>query len=186
MSTTARVVLTKSLVARPTIRRRACRYDRLPPIGDLFLRHQKTLHNSSKKSKPTVVVDKRAALLQQNIHSSVNAPQSSVATTAALHIGEAATTTTSAARTRSVTNIPYPTAHQRKALFVSSAIPMIGFGFMDNFIMIQAGGYIDATLGVKFGLATMTAAAMGQVVSDVRYDHANNEFVCLCVVQPHT
>ena len=37
-----------------------------------------------------------------------------------------------------------------------------------SFIMIQAGGYIDSTLGVKFGLATLTAAAMGQVVSDVR------------------
>lgn len=33
--------------------------------------------------------------------------------------------------------------------------------------MIQAGQYIDSTLGVKFGLATMTAAAAGQVVSDV-------------------
>jgi len=33
--------------------------------------------------------------------------------------------------------------------------------------MIQAGGYIDSTLGVRFGLATLTAAAMGQVVSDV-------------------
>jgi len=38
---------------------------------------------------------------------------------------------------------------------------------MDNFVMIQAGTMIDNTLGVKFGLATMTAAAMGQVVSDV-------------------
>lgn len=33
--------------------------------------------------------------------------------------------------------------------------------------MIQAGGFIDSTLGVRFGLATLTAAAMGQVVSDV-------------------
>lgn len=54
-----------------------------------------------------------------------------------------------------------------KNLFATSALPMVGFGFMDNFIMIQAGGYIDSTLGVKFGLATLTAAAMGQVVSDV-------------------
>jgi hypothetical protein len=38
---------------------------------------------------------------------------------------------------------------------------------MDNFIMIQCGSLIDNTLGVKFGLATLTAAAMGQVVSDV-------------------
>lgn len=32
--------------------------------------------------------------------------------------------------------------------------------------MIQAGSVIDNTLGVKFGLATLTAAALGQVVSD--------------------
>lgn len=33
--------------------------------------------------------------------------------------------------------------------------------------MIQAGDFIDATLGVTFGLATITAAAMGQICSDV-------------------
>jgi hypothetical protein len=33
--------------------------------------------------------------------------------------------------------------------------------------MIQAGQYIDSTIGVSLGLATMTAAAFGQVVSDV-------------------
>jgi hypothetical protein len=49
---------------------------------------------------------------------------------------------------------------------LSSAVPMIGFGFMDNFIMIQAGSYIDNTIGVQLGLATMTAAALGQIVSD--------------------
>ena len=38
---------------------------------------------------------------------------------------------------------------------------MIGFGAMDNFVMIQAGQYIDSTLGVQLGLATMTAAAAG-------------------------
>ena len=59
------------------------------------------------------------------------------------------------------------TYEQIKGVMVSAAIPMIGFGFMDNLIMIQAGSYIDSTLGVKFGLTTLTAAAMGQVVSDV-------------------
>ena len=44
---------------------------------------------------------------------------------------------------------------------------MCAFGFMDNLIMIQAGGYIDATFGAALGLATLAAAAMGQVVSDV-------------------
>ena len=56
---------------------------------------------------------------------------------------------------------------QIRSILVSSSIPMIGFGIMDNVVMIQAGGYIDSTLGIQFGLATLTAAAMGQVVSDV-------------------
>ena len=55
---------------------------------------------------------------------------------------------------------------QIQSIMLSSAVPMIGFGFMDNFIMIQAGSYIDNTIGVQLGLATMTAAALGQIVSD--------------------
>jgi Transmembrane protein 65 len=54
-----------------------------------------------------------------------------------------------------------PARAELRTLFVASAIPMIGFGFMDQFVLIQAGGYIDATLGVSLGLATMTAAAAG-------------------------
>jgi len=46
---------------------------------------------------------------------------------------------------------------------VASAVPMVGFGFMDNTIMIHAGEYLDTTVGVTFGLSTLTAAAMGQV-----------------------
>jgi len=63
--------------------------------------------------------------------------------------------------------VPKPTKSQLKVLFTASAVPMIGFGFMDNIVMIQAGQFIDNTLGVSLGLATMTAAAAGQVVSDV-------------------
>lgn len=44
---------------------------------------------------------------------------------------------------------------------------MIGFGFMDNLVMIHAGELIDETIGVRFGLATLTAAAFGQIASDV-------------------
>jgi hypothetical protein len=64
-------------------------------------------------------------------------------------------------------NTPRPSREALKTLFIASAIPMVGFGFMDNLVMIQAGQYIDSTLGVSLGLATMTAAAAGQVVSDV-------------------
>ncbi|GMI33975.1 hypothetical protein TeGR_g8024 [Tetraparma gracilis] len=54
-----------------------------------------------------------------------------------------------------------------RSLFVVSMIPMIGFGIMDNFIMIQAGDAIDNTFGATLGIATLTAAAFGQVFSDV-------------------
>ena len=43
---------------------------------------------------------------------------------------------------------------------------MVGFGFMDNIIMIQAGDFIDYHFGVTLGLTTLTAAALGNVVSD--------------------
>ena len=43
---------------------------------------------------------------------------------------------------------------------------MVGFGFMDNIIMVQAGDFIDSTFGVKFGLSTLTAAALGNICSD--------------------
>ena len=54
-----------------------------------------------------------------------------------------------------------PSTAALRTLFVASAVPMVGFGAMDNFVMIQAGQYIDSTLGVQLGLATMTAAAAG-------------------------
>lgn len=44
---------------------------------------------------------------------------------------------------------------------------MIGFGFMDNTIMIHAGHFVDATLGVTFGLSTLAAAGIGQIASGI-------------------
>ena len=60
-----------------------------------------------------------------------------------------------------------PTFRQLRDLFFHAAAPMVGFGFMDNTVMILAGDAIDSSIGVRFGLATMTAAALGQVCSDV-------------------
>jgi hypothetical protein len=44
---------------------------------------------------------------------------------------------------------------------------MIGFGFMDNLVMITAGEAIDSTFGVALGISTLTAAGFGQCCSDV-------------------
>ena len=48
-----------------------------------------------------------------------------------------------------------------------SAVPMIGFGFMDNQIMLLMGDQIDSHLGVVLGLSTLAAAGIGQIFSDV-------------------
>ena len=45
-------------------------------------------------------------------------------------------------------------------LALISALPMVGFGFMDNFIMLLAGDFIDASLGFKLGLTTLCAAGL--------------------------
>eukprot|EP00466_Bigelowiella_natans_P007209 jgi/Bigna1/137978/aug1.42_g12686 len=64
-------------------------------------------------------------------------------------------------------SLPAPTVTQMRIHGINCAIPMIGFGFMDNLVMIQAGDIIDNSIGVTFGLTTLTAAAFGQVCSDV-------------------
>jgi hypothetical protein len=43
---------------------------------------------------------------------------------------------------------------------------MMGFGFFDQTIMIQAGNAIDCSLGATFGISTLTAAAIGHTFSD--------------------
>lgn len=59
-----------------------------------------------------------------------------------------------------------PTNTQLWRTFAKAAVPMIGFGFMDQTVMLQAGNVIDCTIGVTFGLSTLTAAAFGQICSD--------------------
>jgi hypothetical protein len=60
-----------------------------------------------------------------------------------------------------------PTWRQLRILALRAAIPMVGFGFMDNLVMIEAGENIDLAFGVTFALLTLTAAGFGQCVSDV-------------------
>uniref|UniRef100_A0A915DYW7 Transmembrane protein 65 n=1 Tax=Ditylenchus dipsaci TaxID=166011 RepID=A0A915DYW7_9BILA len=60
-----------------------------------------------------------------------------------------------------------PTMAQIKQLFIINTIPFIGFGILDNMIMIMAGEYIDQTLGALLGISTMAAAALGNIISDV-------------------
>lgn len=60
-----------------------------------------------------------------------------------------------------------PTPEQLRKLALARGLPFIGFGFLDNFIMILSGDAINATICIAFGFSTMAAAAIGNTISDV-------------------
>ncbi|XP_066121810.1 transmembrane protein 65 isoform X2 [Saccopteryx bilineata] len=62
---------------------------------------------------------------------------------------------------------PPPTPGQLRYVFIHNAIPFVGFGFLDNAIMIVAGTHIEMSIGIIFGISTMAAAALGNLVSDL-------------------
>ncbi|XP_046457239.1 transmembrane protein 65-like [Daphnia pulex] len=78
-----------------------------------------------------------STLLKQTQMSSDNSPPPSLRTSQLFHVG------------------------------IHYSLPFIGFGFLDNFIMIIAGDYIDLTIGSMFGISTMAAAGIGNAISDV-------------------
>lgn len=59
------------------------------------------------------------------------------------------------------------TAGQIRYVLFHNAIPFVGFGFLDNAIMIAAGTQIELSIGVTLGISTMAAAALGNLVSDL-------------------
>ncbi|XP_054257785.1 uncharacterized protein LOC128982799 isoform X1 [Macrosteles quadrilineatus] len=63
--------------------------------------------------------------------------------------------------------VPKPTGPQLVVVAIHNAVPFIGFGFLDNFLMIICGDYIELTLGSIMTLSTMAAAALGNTFSDV-------------------
>jgi len=72
------------------------------------------------------------------------------------------------------------TKEQLRLHFRRVAVPMVGFGFMDQTIMIQAGNAIDCTLGVTLGLSTLSAAAFGQIVSNGTNASIHVKALCVC------
>ena len=63
--------------------------------------------------------------------------------------------------------IPEPAYKDLRLLAFTTSIPFVGFGIMDNAILIIAGDYIDATLGIYLGMSTLCAAAIGNIISDL-------------------
>lgn len=63
--------------------------------------------------------------------------------------------------------IERPSWKDLRKLAIQQSLPFIGFGFLDNLIMIVAGEYIDASIGASLSISTMAAAALGNTLSDV-------------------
>ena len=58
-----------------------------------------------------------------------------------------------------------PTSAQLRALFIQTGTPYIGFGLVDNAMMVMTGEVIDNTLGFVLGLSVLGAAALGNAFS---------------------
>ncbi|XP_034840003.1 uncharacterized protein [Maniola hyperantus] len=64
-------------------------------------------------------------------------------------------------------SVPKPSTKELIHLSLANSVPFIGFGFLDNFIMIIAGDRIESSLSAYITLSTMAAAALGNTFSDV-------------------
>lgn len=60
-----------------------------------------------------------------------------------------------------------PEWRQLASYMAIRGIPMVGFGFLDNAIMLVAGEGVELMLGSALGLSTLGAAAIGNMFSDV-------------------
>ncbi|KAG7370312.1 transmembrane protein [Nitzschia inconspicua] len=99
------------------------------------------------------------------IRQSTRLESTSTSTTRTTSSSSSSSSSAAAASTES-SSVELPTTHQKRLVFAHAAVPMIGFGFIDQTIMIYAGNIIDCTLGVAFGLSTLTAASVGALVSN--------------------
>lgn len=59
-----------------------------------------------------------------------------------------------------------PTRAQLGALFVQHMTPYVGFGLVDNALMVLSGEAIDNTLGLMLGMSCLGAAALGNAFSN--------------------
>lgn len=59
------------------------------------------------------------------------------------------------------------TFNQLFMVCLQNGLPFIGFGFIDNFLMIVAGDMIETYIGIFLPISTMAAAGLGNGFSDV-------------------
>lgn len=60
-----------------------------------------------------------------------------------------------------------PTRQQCIYVAIGACIPFMGFGFVDNGLMVLFGDVIDGTFGCLFGCSMLACAALGNAISNV-------------------
>jgi len=60
-----------------------------------------------------------------------------------------------------------PTQRQLACVALTALVPFIGFGMVDNGLMVVYGDVIDSTLGVKLGFSMLASAALGNAISNI-------------------
>ncbi|RLN53159.1 hypothetical protein BBJ28_00003442 [Nothophytophthora sp. Chile5] len=60
-----------------------------------------------------------------------------------------------------------PTRRQLKLVMIGSAIPFVGFGLVDNLILLVAGDAIETHFHASYAMSMLCAAALGNTVADV-------------------
>lgn len=56
---------------------------------------------------------------------------------------------------------------QLTAIMVTTMVPFIGFGMVDNGLMVIYGDVIDGTLGMYLGFSMLASAALGNAISNI-------------------
>ncbi|ETW05578.1 hypothetical protein H310_03322 [Aphanomyces invadans] len=60
-----------------------------------------------------------------------------------------------------------PTAHQLRLVMLASGIPFIGFGVVDNLIMLLAGDFLETNIRLMLPISLVGAVGLGNCVADV-------------------
>lgn len=82
-------------------------------------------------------------------------------------IGGSRRRSSTTATTKTVEETAPPPYKTLRWVAFTTGLPFVGFGFMDNAILVIAGDAIDTSLGVSLGISTMCAAAIGNIISDL-------------------
>ena len=104
---------------------------------------------------------------QQHLLQTLKRANESCTTATAMSSSTATSSADSTSTETTVAVVPEPSVRDLRLVTINMAIPFVGFGIMDNSILILAGDMIDTSLGVALGISTMCAAAIGNIISDI-------------------